>query len=205
MIKIEKGKPLVLPNGSVITNQGDGGSEVMTADEHAEHLATDDALEEMDEKPNIHIHRYERTLADVHADAKEMNIAMIVCAYTMWGLDSYAIGRQLNIREELVEQVKQSDVYSRVYEELFEAARHIDASTVHGFLQGSALKAARTVVKGLKSRSEDVKLSSAKDILDRSGFRPVDRVEHTHRFEDELRIRYVSDNPLPTIDITSER
>lgn len=199
-MKIEKGKPLVLPNGSVVVSNGDGGSEVMTPEEHADEIVANGALSDADDI-DIHAHRYERSLADVHAEPREMNSAMMVCAYTMWGLDAYAISRQLNVSEDAVESVKQTDLYHRIYEEMFEAVSHIGAATVHGYLQNSALTAAKTVVKGLKSRSEDVKLSSAKDILDRSGYRPIDRVEHVHKFEDELRIVHLKQDKQLTIDV----
>lgn len=200
-MKIEKGKPLVLPNGAVVLSNGDGGAEVLTPDEHAEAIVVDGALADADADVDIHAYRYERTLADVHAEPKEMNTNMVIAAYTMWGLDSYAISRQLNVSEDAIESIKQTDLYHRIYEELFEASRHIDAANVHGFIQAKALDAAKTVVRGLKSKSEDIKLSSAKDILDRGGYRPADRVEHVHKFEDELRIVHLKKEKQLTIDI----
>lgn len=201
MTKIEKGKPLVLPNGAVVLSNGDGGAEVLSADEHAEKIVVDGALSDMDDDIDIHAHRFERTLADVHAEPKEMNTSMVIAAYTMWGLDAYAISRQLNVTEDAIESIKQTDLYHRIYEELFEASRHIDAANVHGFIQAKALDAAKTVVKGLRSKSEDIKLSAAKDILDRGGYRPADRVEHVHKFEDELRIVHLKKDKQITIDI----
>ena len=200
MITIEKGKPLQLPNGAVVISDGNGGADVMTPDEHAETLAVNGALEDADDI-DLHAHRYERTLADVHAEPKEMNTSMVIAAYTMWGLDSYAISRQLNVSEDAIDSIKQTDLYHRIYEELFEASRHIDAATVHGFIQAKALDAAKTVVRGMKSKSEDIKLASARDILDRGGFRPADRVEHIHKFEDELRIVHLKQDKQITIDI----
>lgn len=200
-MKIEKGKPLMLPNGAVVLSDGSGGADVLSADEHAETIAVDGALDAADDDVDIHAYRYERTLADVHAEPKEMNTSMVIAAYTMWGLDSYAISRQLNVPEASIESIKQTDLYHRIYEELFEASRHIDAATVHGFIQAKALDAAKTVVKGMKSKSEDIKIASARDILDRGGFRPADRVEHIHRFEDELRIVHLKQEKQITVDI----
>lgn len=198
-MKIEKGKPLQLPNGAVVLSDGNGGADVLTPEEHAETIAVNGALD--DDDVDIHAHRFERTLADVHADPKEMNTSMVIAAYTMWGLDAYAISRQLNVSEQAIENIKQSDLYHRIYEELFEASTHIAAASVHGFIQAKAMDAAKTVVRGMKSKSEDIKIASARDILDRGGYRPADRVEHVHKFEDELRIVHLKQEKNVTIDI----
>jgi hypothetical protein len=53
----------------------------------------------------------------------------------------------------------------------------------------------------MNGKDGDRSLAAAKDILDRSGFRPSDRVEHVHKFEDELRIVYVKEQTMPMIEL----
>lgn len=48
------------------------------------------------------------------------------------------------------------------------------------YLQANALNAAQKVVQLLNAESENVQLAAAKDILDRSGLKPVERVMGVH-------------------------
>ena len=46
-------------------------------------------------------------------------------------------------------------------------------------LQSSAGKALRTMVKLLNAKNEQVRYNAAKDILDRTGHKPSDKIEHS--------------------------
>lgn len=207
MTKIEKGKPLVLRNGSkVLPTSDDVGSKVITADEieeHEEQQKVQAEIQELIERPltNEFTDSVKRTLADVPVDFNHMNVVMLVVSYTMWGLDEFAISNLMRVNSSTVSQIKQTDLYTKIRDELVEALHFAEEASVHGYIQAKALAAAQVMVKSLTSKKEDVRINAAKDILDRSGYRPVDRVEHTHRFEDELRIRYVSDPHIPTIEL----
>lgn len=212
MNEIVKGQPLTLPDGTILLPEPDKetGSKLVSKDELQEreaHAELTKQLNELLDDPinNEYSELYRRTLADVNVDFPLMNVTMLVMTYTLWGLDSYAISRVLNVPEHQVEAVKQSDLYSQVQKEVVEAIKYAEAATVHGYLSSKSHLAARVVASTLTSKDGDLRLAAAKDLLDRTGFRPADRVEHVMRFEDELRIRYVQDTSnIPTIDLKVE-
>lgn len=211
-MQIVKGEPLRLPDGTMVLPEADpdSGSKVVTVTEQQEAQTRQEIERELTDllnnpMTNEFSQTYKRTLADVDVEFARMNVIMLVLAYTMWGLDSYAISQLLNVRTEQVEALKSSDLYSKTSQELIEAIRYAEAATVHGYIASKSLAAARVVAASLTSPSGDLRLAAAKDILDRGGFRPADRVEHVMKFEDELRIRYVQDTTdVPTIDLAAE-
>lgn len=198
---IEKGKPIVLPNGTELRPTEEGVPEVFTQDAQEAEQEIDDVLEDPFEDQ---LERFERTLADVNVTAKEFNPVMLILAYSMWGLDMHAIARFLNLDVQQVQSVMLTDLFTNTRKELLEAIRYAEASSIHGFLSQQARQAAIVKATGLKSKNEDVRQSAASDILDRTGFRPADRVEHVHRFDDEMVIRYVKDEKAPNIELEIE-
>jgi hypothetical protein len=84
---------------------------------------------------------------------------------------------------------------------MLEAIRYAEQSTIHGYLTQKARQAAATVAASMSAKKEETRLAAANSVLDRAGFRPVDRVEHTMRFEDELRIVHIQKDKTPTIDV----
>lgn len=206
---IKKGEPIRLPDGSLLLpNTNDAGKRVITSEEVAAQEAHEEVSRELssllnDPTDNELTTTVKRTLADVDIPFGQMNAYMLLVGYTLWGLDSFAISKLMNVTQDSVERLITQDSFAEIRQQLIEAIRHAEAATVHGFLASKSIAAAKTVVSTLTNPSGDLKLAAAKDILDRSGFRPADRIEHVHRFEDELRIRYVSDEtpPQPTIDM----
>lgn len=207
-MEIVKGQPLKLPDGSILLPDASvSGNKVikraeLEAQEETERITQEinDAVESADYNAAV-----KRTLADVTVDTNKMNVIILVVAYTLWGLNSFAVSRLINASVEQVEALQSSDLYMKTLKEMQEAVRYNDAATVHGYLSSKAISAAKVVAGSLVSPSADIRLAAAKDLLDRSGFRPADRVEHVHMFEDELRIRYMRDEgDIPTITIDAE-
>ena len=200
---IQKGQAFTLPDGTKVLPEPDSsGSKVLSAGE----LETQAELEAIVEEPfdNTYGETYKRTLADVNADPKRMNATMLVVSFTMWGLDTYATASMLGTTIEAIEGVQATELYTELHTQMVEAVRYAETSSIHGFLAQKAMDAARVVGTMLRDKDGDRRLSAAKDILDRSGFRPVDRVEHSHKFDDELRIVHIQEQAIPTIDIEVE-
>jgi len=193
----KKGEDLVLPNGTIIKANAEGLPKVMTVSDQEIEQEIDDALAD----PFTDGAAFQRNLADVRADVKQFNPVMLILAYNMWGLDPNAIARFLSLEIEQVHTVMNSELFTETRKELLEAIRYAENSSIHGYLSQKARKAAQVTAAALQSPSADIKLAAAKDILDRAGFRPADRTEHVHRFEDELRITYVEEKTPPTIDV----
>lgn len=206
-MNIEKGKPLTLPDGTQILPSADAdGSKVLSAEKIEQKKTADEIMVQLKDKlaapfDNDMTSPVKRTLADVEVDFNQMNVIMLTLAYSMWGLDTFAIARLLKINDAAVDSIQSTDLYIQTKEQLIEALHHAEASTVHGFIQSKAITAANVVALSLASRKEENRLTAAKDLLDRAGYRPADRVEHSHKFEDELRIRYVTDPKIPTLDL----
>lgn len=196
---VEKGKPLVLPSGTIVHKDSDGTTTLETKDEQEARRMIDEALADPFDESNVET--FQRTLADVTVPAKQFNPVMLVLAYTMWGLEPHAIARYLDLSEEQVNSVIASDLFSQTRKEMLEAIRYAEASSVHGYLSNKARAAALVIAKNLSSKNDDVAMAAAKDVLDRAGFRPADRVEHTHRFEDELRIVHLREGDDLDINI----
>lgn len=194
-VKIEKGKPFTLPDGTVVGNTG----KVSSVEEQLAHAEIDAITDDPYESGTIET--YNRTLADLPDDVKQMNPVMLVLAYTMWGLENHAISRYLSITPEQLQSIQTSDAFVQKRKELLEAIRYAESGTIHGYLINKARNAAEVIASQLNSKSADIQFAAAKDILDRSGFRPVDRTEHVHKFEDELRIVHLTDNKPPAIDV----
>lgn len=207
---VEKGKPLQLRNGAVVLPSEKDGSKVVSKDSidaDTEQKIIEAELEELLNKPydNKHSNNVRRSLADVPTDLKRMNVFMLLVSYKMWGLDTFAISKLLSVSVEQVEAMQQHEVVLQLEQELIDGFRHAEASTVHGYIASRTMAAATVIASSLKSRSEDNRIAAAKDILDRGGFRPADKIEHTHKFEDELRIRYVRETEIPTLDLAVEK
>lgn len=207
MIEIEKGKPIVLKNGSTIL-PGDGSGSIVVSAEDAEQEKENQKIigeiTDLLQSPfdNEHTSSVRRSLADIGVDFNHMNVIMLVFSYATWGLDDHAVARILGVDSYQVEAIKSSDLYNKTREEFIESLRHAEQASVHGYIQAKAQTAAKVLVSSLTSRKEDIRIAAAKDLLDRGGFRPIDRTEHSIKFEDELRIRYVQDDTkIPTIDL----
>lgn len=198
--QVEAGQPFKLPNGVEIRpaeDEGSGATVVTREEQRAEDEVEDVLADPFGEDGTT----YQRTLADVRTSAKQFNPIMLVLAYSMWGLDTTAIARLLEIEEAAVEAVMQNELFTDTRKEILEAIRYAENSTIHGYLSQKAKKAAITMGGMLNSKNIDIKMAAAKDILDRANFRPVDRVEHTHKFEDELRIVHVTEDATPAIEV----
>lgn len=187
MVEIVKGLPFQLPDGTVILPEpNSSGSIVLSAEETEAEEEIEELLEDLD------LTQYEaqisRTLADVPVDHKTFTVHMALAAMTAWGLPDFAIGAIIGADEDSIAEYKEQEIHSQLLKQIIEGIRYAETSSIHGYLSQQAKKAAVTIAAELKSRDADRRIAAAKDVLDRTGFRPADRVEHIHSFEDELRI-----------------
>lgn len=195
---IEKGQPLRLPDGTLISKNEDGTMDVKTEAQQKIVASMEEILSDV--YVDEHVETYQRTLADIRLPKAELNPVMLVLSYAMWGLDEHSISRYLGISIEQVEAIQLSDVYISTRKQTLEAIRYAEASSIHGYISRNAITAAKTVVMNLVAKKPEVQLAAANSILDRAGFRPVDRVEHTVKFEDELRIVHLQQSKPIDID-----
>ena len=66
-----------------------------------------------------------------------------------------------------------------------------DTDDVRNFISQQSKKAANKIVQIMETAPAKYSLAAAQDILDRSGHRPVDTVEHINKMDGELRIVHI--------------
>lgn len=146
-----------------------------------------------------------RSIMDLALSPQQMAFINNVLVYTLWGLPDDEIAIQCNCSIHNIHIVRNLDDYKRIHEALVEGLRVAYMSTVQGIMQNAAPQAAKKMVKRINHKSPDISLSAMKDILDRSGHRPSDKVEHNHTFGGgELVIRVIKStdkNAIPTLDL----
>lgn len=202
-MNIVAGEPFTLPDGTQILPQpNDNGQKIVSPEQQEVEQEIDDELEAIATEGRGEF--YQRTLADITVSQKRMNTIMVICGYTVWGLSDYAISQALNVSIEAIEAVKDSEQFAETMQQFVESIRYAETSSIHGYLSEKARHAAVTVATELRSRDGDRRLKAAQDILDRTGFRPADRVEHVHKFDDDLRIVRVTEKEIPTIDVGAD-
>lgn len=143
-----------------------------------------------------------RSISELPLAPAHMNVVSLVLMYTMWGLHDIDIAITIGITNDQVKTIKKLEQYSKMSNEIKEAILDHDASDIRTYFQQSARTAAEKIVM-LVDEEGALGFAAAKDILDRSGHRPNDVVEHKHSFADALRIEYIErdDNQnLPTIE-----
>lgn len=134
-----------------------------------------------------------------------MNTVMVVAAYVLWGFPNASIARVTGLTVEQVIGVKESAAYATVMDGLVNNVLVSDRDDVRRTLAASARKAAKRMHELMDDEDGRIAVIATKDILDRSGHRPVDVTEHNHRLEGGLTIEIVrkggGDDAVPVIDI----
>lgn len=145
-----------------------------------------------------------KRLSELPLPINKMNVLSIIMCYTIYGIEDYEIAQTVGITEEQVIKIKMSEAYMSMQSDIFESIRQSTEVGVRGYLEQQSKLAANKVVSMLNSSNEDRQLNAAKDILDRTGHRPIDRIEHLHKYEGGLRIEYIDktkESEIPTIDL----
>jgi hypothetical protein len=132
-----------------------------------------------------------------------MNAIGAVLSYTLFGLDSeetaYAVGTTI----ERIEKIKNSDPYRQMYDAVVRSVLDSETDVVRELIAKNARIAAQVMVDGLQAGNRADRMAAARDVLDRSGHRPADVVEHRHRMDGGLVIEVVRRDAVnvPTIDM----
>lgn len=148
-----------------------------------------------------------RSVMDLSLPPAQMAMINNILVYTLWGLPDDEISMQCNCSVHHIHVIRDLDDYKRMHGALIDGLRAGYTDTVQGLIQDAAPKAARGIINDMKSKSADIRLAARRDILDRAGHRPADKVEHTHNIGNgsELVIRVIKQNDsnaIPTLDLT---
>lgn len=145
-----------------------------------------------------------RKVADLPELPRTMNAISVVLAYTMFGLDDEEIAIATNLTIDQIGRMKVNDAYTQMHEALVQSVLHSETDVVRELLAKNAKNAAKVMVEALETGNRADRISAAKDVLDRSGHRAADIVEHRHRMDGGLVIEIVKrDNSAnaPTIEM----
>lgn len=149
-----------------------------------------------------------RSLHDLKLNKHQMAIINNVLVYTLWGLPDDEIAIQCSCEVMDVHAVRELTEYGYMHDALILGLRASYMATAHGIISNAAQHAANIVVNTVKKASGRMQFDAARDILDRSGHRPVDHSSVQVSINDggdDLVIRVVreSEKPvLPTIDMS---
>lgn len=145
-----------------------------------------------------------RHLKDIPDSIRNSNACALVCAYKLFGLDDYETCQALNITDEQLERIRESETYVFIHTAIVRSVLDAETDNVRDVFRQHAKSAANVLVDTLYNGTRGERTSAAKDFLDRSGHRPVDIVEHRHRMEGGLVIEVVKknrDEQAPTIEM----
>lgn len=147
-----------------------------------------------------------RSIMDIALNPQQMAFINNVLVYTLYGLPDDEVAMQCNCTVHDVLVVRDLDDYGRMYDALLQGLRLAYSSTVNGIFADAAPKMARKMIAKTKNKSADISMAAIKDVLDRAGHRPADRVEHnhSHSFGDELVIRVIRETDrevIPTLEL----
>ncbi|MCA2510536.1 MAG: hypothetical protein IM561_09150 [Microcystis sp. M60BS1] len=131
-----------------------------------------------------------RSVAELPFQPGQMNIISLVLFYTVWGLSASDTAIQLGISSTQVRNIQELEAYKQIQEDLKKSVLEFEVNDVRAMMQRHAVGAAQKVVDLLEEDGA-LGLAAAKDILDRTGNRPVDVIEHRHKMEDVLKIEIV--------------
>jgi hypothetical protein len=188
-------EPLVLADGTRI-NPIDGT------------VVTDEILVEVPNTEQIkrEVVASRKRISDLPVPPSQMNTISVIISYTLFGISNEDISTVLALPLQQVIDIKKSDVYHGLQEQFLKNILESDLSDVRGLFVQKSRHAADRMFELLDSESESTRGVAAKDVLDRAGQRPVDVVEHRHKMEGGLTIRYIDqrDEHIPIIDITPD-
>lgn len=144
-----------------------------------------------------------RKLSDLPEVPKAMNAVSVVLSYTLFGLADEEIAIATGLTTDQIGRIKVSDPYGQMHETIVRTVLDSETDVVRDLLSKNATRAAGVMVDALDAGSRSDRMAAARDILDRSGHRPADVVEHRHRVDGGLVIEYVKRGAVeaPVIDM----
>ena len=144
-----------------------------------------------------------RKLADLPEVPKTMNAVGAILAYTLFGMDDEEIAIATKLTIEQIGRLKVGDAYSQMHEAIVRTIVDSETDVVRDMLAKNARNAAATMVEALQAGNRSDRMAAARDILDRSGHRPADIIEHRHRVDGGLVIEYIKrgSEDVPVIDM----
>lgn len=148
-----------------------------------------------------------RAVAELPVPPSQMNVLSLVLFYSMWGLNDQDIATTIgSISTAQVKSIKGLPEYTGLSEDILKNVLEYEANDIRTYMQQNAKRAAEKIID-LVEEDGALGFAASKDVLDRAGFRPADVIEHKHKFEDSLKIEYISKSnkdEIPAVDILGD-
>jgi hypothetical protein len=144
-----------------------------------------------------------RKLSELPEVPRTMNAISVVLSYTLFGLDDEEIAIATGLSVEQIGRIKVGDPYTQMHDAVVRTVLDSETNVVRELFAKNARNAAQVVVRAMEEGTRADRMAAAKDILDRSGHRPSDVVEHRHRMDGGLVIEIVKRDgaQMPVIDM----
>lgn len=171
---------ITLPNGQVI-------EKVEPTQQNVVKIKTNTQLQQEDAEVR-------RKLSDL-PDLSNINIISQVLCYNLYGLSLQDISTITKIPLQNIQTIVMSQDFIDYKNKMLTSIKERDEDDVRNYISKASRKAAEKVVDIMQNcANPKFSLVAAQDILDRSGQRPVDVVEHKMKIDNELRILYITKN-----------
>jgi hypothetical protein len=147
-----------------------------------------------------------RKLSELPEVPRTMNAVGVVLSYTLFGLDDEEIAIATGMSVDQIGRIKVGDPYTQMHEAIVRTVLDSETNVVRELFIKNAKSAAQVVVRAMDEGTRADRMAAARDILDRSGHRPSDVVEHRHRMDGGLVIEIVKRDAvqLPIIEMERE-
>lgn len=184
------GDPLVLANGEIIEPEPD---------------------EELEESPDSSLPQTavpfkayrpiaRRVLNDLRAPTNSINVACVVCMYTLLGISDSEICEATGLDGSQVMRVRDARIYSEVFENIMRELINANSEYIECRIASYSGRALDNIAHiATHSKKENNKLFASKDLLDRAGHRPQDNASRQNTGMNELHI--VITGPKDNVDV----
>jgi hypothetical protein len=194
---------LVYKNGQIVAPRSEAEPTTATTSLNAQPSDDDDVRSEFDASRLVI--PVQRRLRDLPENTRTMNGIAAVLGYTLFGLSDDDIAEAIGTTTDRIVSIRQLPSYQLLRNDAITNVISAEQSDVRELFVKHSRKAVHTVVEGMNAKKTSDRLKAAGDILDRSGFRPADVVEHRHRLEGGLTIEIVrKTNTVPIVNIDVE-
>ena len=133
-----------------------------------------------------------RSLVDAPLQGPQMRTMAAVASVELWGLQVPEIAEMFGVPEEKIISLRGEIVYKNFFRQLVRSVLDSELEEVREDIAKTARQAVEKV-KGIlndETASQHTMLKAAQDLLDRSGLRAADIVEHRHSVQGGLKIVY---------------
>jgi hypothetical protein len=140
-----------------------------------------------------------RKLIDLPGTPQQLTVYGAIIAYTASGISDAEIGVALGISAEQVAQIKRTPAYQSMEHSVIEAARRVAENEVQQILASKEKKAATRLTELVDSVDEKIALTAARDVLDRRGHKPSDKIDVRQQMESTFRIVIEDKRHIPEL------